>query len=365
LTINKKTAQKTLSGSSSLNPEHSVKYKVLDANSFIETAVVDVLWELSKSGFFKPRIEIRPVVLFGTTVTYATGFNGKFINDNGIGCGAKVIITKSGMVIPYITQVTHSVDPKMPERKWIWNDNGVEAVLEDADNDSEVIFKQVLDFTNSLNIDLLKESNLAKVISTFKMGSQSYEAIIEILVNLLEGEWINAVGSNGSKIYASLQRRLNNLTVAHYLGSVKFMGFGFGVRKAKALVKSLNDHMDVWTLTVANIEQMDGFDTKTATAIAKGLPVAKAFAETLGLSFVQEVKTSEFANFNIVFTGFRDKELEEKLEKMGAKMGSSVSKKTTHLVTAEPNSTSTKAKKAREVGVKTLSIDEFKEEYNL
>lgn len=86
-----------------LNPEHSIKFKV-NADSVV-AEVVDVLWEVSKSGFAKPRVKLKPVNLGGVTITYATGFNGRYIYDNQIGPGALVKITRAGDVIPQILEV--------------------------------------------------------------------------------------------------------------------------------------------------------------------------------------------------------------------------------------------------------------------
>jgi DNA ligase (NAD+) len=365
LTINKKSAQKNLSNSSSLNPEHSVKYKVLDAAALIETTVVKVHYEISKNGYQKPRVEINPVQLFGTTVTFATGFNGRYIVDNNIGSGTKIKITKSGSVIPYIVEIVKSTVADVPSGDWDWNDNKVEMVVRDPQNHPEVIFKQVLDFFNTLEVDLLKEASIEKVISYLKLNNSSYETILFTMLNLLEMEWEKIIGSNGAKIFASLERRLSSLTLAKYLGSLKYFGTGFGVRKAKLLLKNLTDENDVWKLSVNRIVDFEGFDVKTATKFIDGLYDAKAFADKMNLKFVQEKKTNELEHLNVVFTGFRDKEFQEKLEKSGAKVGSSVSKKTTHVLTAEPNSSSGKAVKARELGIDTLSLDEFKEKFNL
>ena len=93
------------SNSSSLNPEHSVKYKNLSKDAYREVSVVDVLWELSKGGLLKPRIRIVPTEIEGTTVTYATGHNAKFIYDNKIMPGVKVVIVKAGSVIPQVLKV--------------------------------------------------------------------------------------------------------------------------------------------------------------------------------------------------------------------------------------------------------------------
>lgn len=365
LTIDQKTNQKNLSNSGSLNPEHSVKYKVLDEKSNVKAKVVAVHWELSKHGFYKPRVEIEPIKLMGVTITFATGFNGKYIYDNQIGPNTEIKITRSGQVIPYITEVVKPTVASMPTDSWSWNENRVEIVCDDADNNPQVIFKQVLDFFETFDVDQLKEASLTKVIDHLKISDKSYEFIISTIMSLMELEWINIIGANGAKIYSSLERRLNNLSLATYLGAIKYFGAGFGVRKSKLLLKNLDKESDVWNLSIKQVESFDGFDTKTATAFVNGLEDAELFANELGLSFVTETKTSELSHLNVVFTGFRDKELQDKLEKMGAKVGSSVSKKTTHLLTAEPNSTSTKAKKAREIGVKTLSVDEFKDEFNL
>lgn len=93
------------SNSSSLNPEHSVKYKNLSKDAYREVSVIDVLWELSKGGLLKPKIKIVPTEMEGSTVTYATGHNARFIYDNKIMPGTVVTIVKAGSVIPQVVGV--------------------------------------------------------------------------------------------------------------------------------------------------------------------------------------------------------------------------------------------------------------------
>lgn len=88
-----------------LNPEYARKFKVAaDDNSAIAT-VKRVEWNISKHGYLKPRVVIEPINLVGVTIQHATGFNAKFIAENGIGPGAKITITRSGDVIPLILNV--------------------------------------------------------------------------------------------------------------------------------------------------------------------------------------------------------------------------------------------------------------------
>lgn len=88
-----------------LNPAYAVKYKIADASNQAIAIVEGVEWNVSKSGYLKPKVRIEPIDLVGVTITYATGFNAKFIRDNMIGPGAKIRITRSGDVIPFITDV--------------------------------------------------------------------------------------------------------------------------------------------------------------------------------------------------------------------------------------------------------------------
>lgn len=375
LTANDIEAVQTKRNSVSLNPEHSCKFKTLPDDAYAETYVRAVHWEISKSGYLKPRVEVEPVDLFGTTVTFATGFHGKFIRDNKIGTGAKVKITKSGAVIPQIIEVLSpapktglpsTTDPLIGD--WGWSDTDVEIVLVDADNHPQVIFKQSLDFFESLKVELLKESSLRKLFDTFGLWDLSYNEIILTIADLKPREWEMAIGSNGIKSYNSLHRRLQKIELATLLGACKYMGIGFGQRKAKMLLTGVDEN-DVWDLSVDDIILMDGFDTTTAEMVVNGLPHAKKFVNQLidtgYVTLYKEVQTTELSGLNIVMTGFRDEDLSKEIERLGGKVGSGVSKKTTHVLTYDTTSNSGKAKKARDLGIPIMTPEDFKDAFNL
>lgn len=251
---------------------------------------------------------------------------------------------------------------------WLWNDNGVEVVLRDPDNHPLVRFKQVLDFFESIEVDLLKEATMRDLLNHYKWFNNpwSYEKTIETLFDLSEQEWVKIVGINGAKIYSSLHRRLSNMKLETICGSLNYAGAGFGIRRAKILLAQI-DTANIWNLSSRNIAILNGFDDKTAKKIADALPKIKAFIDRNAdyIKIIQEKKTNELKDVSVVFTGFRDNELEEKVEKMGGKVSSSVSKKTTYVVAADPSSNSGKAAKAKDLGIKVLSIEEFKDMHNL
>lgn len=67
--------------------------------------VIDIDWELTRTGKLVPTVVIEPTDLSGATIRRASGFNAKFIYDNKIGIDAEVMITRSGEVIPHILEV--------------------------------------------------------------------------------------------------------------------------------------------------------------------------------------------------------------------------------------------------------------------
>ena len=70
-----------------------------------QTDVLEVEWNMSKTGYAVPKVRLNPIFLSGTTVKYCTGYNAKYIKDNNIGVGAIVEIEKHGEIIPTINKV--------------------------------------------------------------------------------------------------------------------------------------------------------------------------------------------------------------------------------------------------------------------
>ena len=70
-------------------------------------------------------------------------------------------------------------------------------------------------------------------------------------------------------------------------------------------------------------------------------------------------KIEKYKNKTFVFTGFRDKDIESDLEIVNSKITTAVSKNTDYLIAANPDESSSKVKKAKELGVKVLSKEEF------
>lgn len=347
--------------SSSLNPMYSRKFKIGSEDNVAIAEVVKVHWTPSKAGYLKPRVEIKPIELVGVTITYATGFNAKFIKDNIIGPGAKVQITRSGDVIPFIQKVISAAPngPDMPMEEEFgqieWTDTGVDMYLEDADNNDIVIVNRLIDIFTSLDVPHLREGSIKKLFDAgYKTPTQIIKATETDLRSII-GE------SAGSKVFNGLKEKLNGIPLGILAGASQLLGRGIGRRKMTKLVEALGEeYFLTGNVIVDDIVKVEGFEEKTAEVIVSNIGEFRKFLNEIDGYYVltkKEVNTSgDLVGTVVVFTGIRDKDLEAKIEARGGVIGSSIGKTTTHLVAKDPSSGSSKLKKASDMGVNVISI---------
>ena len=87
------------------NPDHSFAFKSLHTLEQIEVIVSEVEWNVSKDNYMKPIVKFNEILLDDVKIKQATGFNASFIEKNIIGPGSRIIIIRSGNVIPHIKSV--------------------------------------------------------------------------------------------------------------------------------------------------------------------------------------------------------------------------------------------------------------------
>lgn len=349
-----------------INSGYAVKYKVADFTNVAITKVVNVEWNVSKHGYLKPRVEVEPVKLVGVTIKHATGFNAKFISDNKIGSGAEVQITRSGDVIPFIQKVLKpAASAAMPDVEWAWNETEVDALILNKHESEEVHIQQTLNFFRTLNAPLLKEGTVRTMFEL--CGYIDAEEAIQYMLNYSLKEWVDSVGVNGKKIYQGLKQLLNGIPLYMLMGASPFFGRGLGTRKFKQLFKSVRIESvnDLSNITFAQIIGAEGFDEKTANKVLNGMMKFIHFYNNITDKTVVfdsvSVTGGTMTGQVVVFTGYRNKELEVLIEGEGGKIGSSVSGKTTLLTVADPNENSGKLKKARDLGIRIVSENELRD----
>lgn len=332
-----------------LNPRYSRKYKIADESNLATTEVVKVHWRASKSGYLKPRVEIKPVELAGVTVTYTTGFNAKFIVDNGIGPGAVIQITRAGDVIPHILSATKSVEPQMPEDEYYWNDTDVDIILEDVSNNREVLVNKLCNIFGMLDVPFLRQGSIEKLVDA------GYTDPADI-IKMDEKDLKKIVGdSAGSKIFNGMKDKLNPIPLHILAGSSHTLGRGMGRRRMEMVAKKLGEEaiLDPY-LTVNKIMTVDGFALNTATLLKTNLPKLHKFLDSIKgyytLKGPEKPSSNEYAGLTVCFTGVRDKDLEAIIKSKGGEVIGSVKKlDNMYLVCKDPNGSSNKIKDAKKI----------------
>jgi DNA ligase (NAD+) len=355
------------------NPEHAFAFKMVLSDQVAEAKVVDVLWSPSKDGYLKPRVQIEPINLGGVQITFATGINGSFIENNKIGIGATIQLIRSGDVIPKITKVIVPADEaKMPSVPYKWNDTHVDIMLEDIESDETVKEKNITGFFRGIGVEGLSTGNVKRIIEA---GYDSVAKILKMSVeNFLEVEGFKE--KTASKLYNGIQDKIQAAPLVTIMSASNMFGRGFSEKKLELILDAypsvlLSSETD--SQKIAKIAAIKGMAVKTAEAFVEKIPDFINFAKEAGLvekltgSVSTEKKEVDQSHplfgKSIVMTGFRDTQLQEQIKNVGAKLGSSVSKNTFIVLVKDPEEDTGKASEAKKLGIPLMTPEAFKSKY--
>lgn len=359
------------------NPKHAFAFKNINTMEKVEVIVTKVEWNLTKDNYLIPVVNFNPVHLNGVIVKKATGFNGKYIKTNNIGPGSQIIIMRSGDVIPHIVQIiTESANkqPQMPDCKYIWTDTGVNIMVEQDNNEynEEIKEKQLKYFFEKADFKHISEGNISKL---YKNGFTSVKLILEISKSDIQKIFKDKMGE---KLYNSIQEGKTKLNSLLIMEASNTLGRGLASKKLKLITE--NYPMILTKKYIPSIDELikiKGIENKTAELFISNLPRFFEFIKDNNLEHYldQEIKNNEIvpkiktnidiSKINIVFTGIRDKELEKLIENNGGKVSSSVSKNVTYIIAKDVNENTSKIIKAKELNIKIITLEEFKNLLNL
>lgn len=357
------------------NPKHAFAFKMVLSDQLVESHVVDVLWTASKDGYLKPRVQINPVKIGGVTITYATGFNGAFIESNKIGVGAIVSLIRSGDVIPYIKSViAPASSAKMPDVEYVWNDTHVDIMLKDKNQDATVLEKNISGFFKQMEVDGLASGNVKKLMQA------GFDTICKI-IHMTEAEFLSVDGFKekmAQKLYSGIKDKIENASLLQLAFSSNTFGRGFSQKKIELIFENEPDILtsaDSDDAKIGKLQAIKGLERKTAQAFVNHIDSFKAFLKECKLEdkltkrrsqrLSDKVENHELNGKTIVMTGFRDKELELRLKTLGAKSGSSVNKSTFVLLVKSKEDDSSKKKDAEKHGIPIMTKEEFVSQFKL
>jgi len=361
------------------NPQHAFAFKMVLSDQMGEAKVVDVIWSPSKNGYLKPRVRIEPIRLGGVTIEYATGFNGKFIEDNKIGIGAIVQMIRSGDVIPYIKAVTTPAEKaKMPSVPYTWTSTHIDVILEDIKGDITVLEKNITMFFVELEVDGLSSGNVKRIMEAgyntvgkiLKMSKTDFEKVEGFKTKMIE------------KIFNGIHEKVDKASLLDIMVASNTFGRGLSRKKMQPMMDEYPDLLtsqDSVEEKVKKLQSIKGIGLENAKGLVNNIPAFMAFLEETGLKgklseTKQAEQTTAIANIvidtsdplygkKIVMTKVRDKEIIEKMGKVGATLEDSVNKNTFAVIVKSKEDDSNKIKKAKELGIPIYTPDEFKMQY--
>jgi DNA ligase (NAD+) len=355
------------------NPEHAFAFKMVLSDQIAEAKVLDVIWTPSKDGYLKPRVQIDPVVLGGARIEYATGFNAKFIEDNKIGVGALIKLIRSGDVIPHIVSVIQPAEkPQLPNVPYTWNETHVDIILDNKEEDDIVKGKTITGFFRGIGVVGLSSGNIQRIINA------GFDSVSKIIA-MTKADFLTIEGFKhklAMKLSEGIKEKIKEASLPEIVHATNVFGRGFGTKKLKAILDlypKILDPNEPYLSKMDKLLSVPGMAKKSSE---------KFIGEVQELNdFMNEAHLEEKLNYapketivdeshplygkKWIMTGFRDKDLIEKLKTAGAEQGSSVNSKTFVVLVKDINEDTGKAEEARKLGIPLMTVKQFEEMYKI
>ena len=363
-------------GRTSKFPRDSFAFKWAD--EIRETKLIEIEWSPSRTGLINPVAIFEPVELEGTTVSRASVHNISIMEELELGIGDKIEVYKANMIIPQIAaNLTRSgvkdiptICPACGGKTEIRQESETKALY---CTNADCVAKHLKSFAlfvsrDALNVEGLSEATLEKFI-----GKGFIHELSDIFHLERFEEEIKSMEGFGEKSYVNLQKSIEKARTTTLPKLIYGLGIAnIGLANAKVICKEF--HYDVekmMHLTEDDLNNIAGIGPVIAKAYVAYFADEKHVNEVQKLlrELVlpkEEVNTEAqiFENMNFVITGsvehFANRnEVKEVIESKGGKVTGSVTSKTNYLINNDVTSTSSKNKKAKELGIPIITEEEF------
>lgn len=361
-------------------PRDSFAFKWQD--EIRETVLREIEWSPSRTGLINPVAIFDPVELEGTTVSRASVHNISIMEELELGIGDKIEVYKANMIIPQIAEnLTRSGVKDIPCKCPVCQG---ETKIRQVGNakalycmNPECQAKHVKSFAlfvsrDALNIEGLSEATLEKFIS------RGYIHTFADIFHLDQyKEKIQKMEGFGEKSYKKLTESIEKARTTTLPRVIYSLGIaGIGLANAKVICRELKyDVESLLKVSEEELNEIQGVGEVLAKAFVGYFADAKHvenFRRLLNeLTIPEETVTKQqiFEGVNFVITGsvkhFANRgEVKELIESLGGKVTGSVTSKTNYLINNDVTSTSSKNKKANELGIPIISEETFLELVN-
>lgn len=340
----------------------------------VTTKLLDVEWNVGRSGRVGPTAILEPVELAGVTVKRATLNNMDDIKRKGVMIGADVFVRRSNDVIPEIMGVVkdsleNAIEIKVPKTCPACGSHlvldGAHYFCENTLSCKPQMVKSIVHFAcrDAMNIEGFSE----------KTAEQLFEKLdIKSIADLykLEYDKLITLDKFGPKKAQNLLDAVERSKTPELYRFIYALGIpNVGVKTAKDLVnrfKSLDGLKNATFEDLVSVQDVGDVVAKCVLEFFKEEKVLDIINDLLSLGVnplfeEQVVLESSFSGKTVVVTGslknYSRGEIKAKLESLGAKVSGSVSKKTDYVIAGEE--AGSKLTKAQDLGIFILSEEEF------
>ena len=353
-------------------PKWAIAYKFEAQEA--TTKLLDVEWNVGRSGRVGPTAILEPVELAGVTVKRATLNNMDDIRRKGVKIGAEVFVRRSNDVIPEIMGVVEStlegaIDITAPETCPSCGSHlvldGAHYFCENTLSCKPQMVKSIVHFASreAMNIEGFSEKTAEQLFEKLDIRS------IADLYKLNKEELIT-LEKFGPKKAQNLLDAVERSKTPELYRFIYALGIpNVGVKTAKDLVntfKSLDGLKEATFDKLVQVPDVGDIVARCVLEFFKEEKVLNTIDELLSLGVSpwyeeKEIQESTFSGKTVVVTGTMTKysrsEIKEKLESLGAKVSGSVSKKTDYVIAGEE--AGSKLTKANQLGITVLTEEEF------
>lgn len=333
-----------------------------------EVVVTDVDWNATRTGRVVPRIWFDPVNLSGAMIKKCTGHNAAFIRDNKINKGTVIEITRSNEVIPYMKKVISNKNSEglIPETcpncgaelRWKGED-----LVCDNENESQLIYRfiSVVGETDGAGWSLY-----SKFIDLFNLNS--YEDLIKFLLRVVNDKesLTNTVcesikgSSTQNKCLNIINKISSEVDPVTVLVACNISGISWTT--SGKLVDEYPSYFEDLLLNKVNYDTIWSIKG-VGGSVVKTLQFFEARIRGIAskLRIKDHAKESSELNFYVAITGalsVKRSEFDRILSEKGIQQSSNF-KEVKYLITNNPDSTSSKMKKAKDHGVEIISEEDF------
>lgn len=363
-------------GATSKTPRWAVAYKYPPERK--ETILKDIICQVGRTGAITPMAILEPVSVAGSTISKTTLHNEDFIKEKDLKIGDTVVIQKAGDVIPEIVEVKkekrngNEKEFVMPK---VCPVCGAKAVREEGEAAIRCtgiecpakLVRNIIHFVSKegMDIDGLGENLVEQFIE---------KGLIENIADIytLTFEDIASLKKNGTKFAENLINAINDSKNRPFYKLITALGIRhIGAKSAKTIAKhfkNIDNLMNAEVEEIAGLEDVGQIMAVSIYEFFKGDQTIDLINKlrNAGVNMEEEEQTQtdlKFEGLIFVLTGSLDnytrEEAGEIIEKLGGKVSSSVSKKTSYVLAGED--AGSKLAKAKNIGVTIITEKEFEE----